>query len=186
MAVDEYGDGLMAYLDRQAQMYHETGESELSDDEYDSLSQSVGRRTVGAVSTIGDEVEHTRPMVSLDTICTHGSDDAPMGWDHSEYLKYRTLLLGEYAWMGDVEWVAEGKYDGMAIRVNYVDGVYSEAALRGDKYRGRDVTALVKESGLVPQTIPHTGRIEVRGEVNCTEGSFKRVNAACVASGVKM
>ena len=54
-------------------------------------------------------------MVSLDTICTHGSDDAPMGWDHSEYLKYRTLLLGEYAWMGDVEWVAEGKYDGMAV-----------------------------------------------------------------------
>ena len=186
MAVDENGDGLMAYLDRQAQMYHETGESELSDDEYDSLSKEVGRRTVGAVSTIGDEVEHTRPMVSLDTICTHGSDDAPMGWDHSEYLKYRTLLLGEYAWMGDVEWVAEGKYDGMAIRVNYVDGVYSEAALRGDKYRGRDVTALVKESGLVPLTIPHTGRIEVRGEVNCTEGSFKRVNAACVASGVKM
>ena len=33
----------------------------------------------------------------------------------------------------------------MAIRVNYVDGVYSEAALRGDKYRGRDVTALVKD-----------------------------------------
>ena len=65
MAVDENGDGLMAYLDRQAQMYHETGESELSDDEYDSLSQSVGRRTVGAVSTIGDEVEHTRPMVSM-------------------------------------------------------------------------------------------------------------------------
>jgi NAD-dependent DNA ligase len=94
-------------------------------------------------------------MVSLDTICTHGSDDAPMGWDHSEYLKYRTLLLGEYAWMGDVEWVAEGKYDGMAIRVNYVDGVYSEAALRGDKYRGRDVTALVKESGLVPLTMWH-------------------------------
>ena len=45
MAVDENGDGLMAYLDRQAQMYHETGESELSDDEHGYRDWETDRKS---------------------------------------------------------------------------------------------------------------------------------------------
>jgi DNA ligase (NAD+) len=62
----------------------------------------------------------------------------------------------------DVEVIGEFKYDGVAISVLYIDGMFIRALTRGDGEYGEDITRHV--SLFVPNEIPVTGVVEVRGE----------------------
>src|SRR5690606_12664984 len=69
--------------------------------------------------------------------------------------------------------------DGVAISLQYRDGVLTRAATRGDGARGDDVTANVKTIGAVPLRLsgkPPT-LLEVRGEVYMRRQELDRLNA---------
>ena len=181
---NDINSGLADYLDEQANLYHTTGQSAISDEVYDSLARTVGRTVVGAKEN-GDTVKHNTPMLSLNKILTTGVCDRVETWDYTALSHWMSTMLSRLPTLRDSVWVIEPKLDGLAIRLNYVDGQLVMAALRGDGVYGRDVTAIMKNSGIVPLEIDYRDAIEVRGEVNCAEGVFTALNQQLKDSGLK-
>ena len=72
-------NGLTGYLDEQANLYHTTGQSAISDAVYDSLARTVGRVVVGAKEG-NNTVKHNTPMLSLNNILTTGVCDQVETW----------------------------------------------------------------------------------------------------------
>ncbi len=90
-----------------------------------------------------------------------------------------------------VTYSAEPKLDGLAISLLYEAGVLSQAATRGDGYRGEDVTAQVRTIQSLPLRLYAAGGdipalLEVRGEVFLTQANFAAINAQGRASGGKL
>lgn len=76
---------------------------------------------------------------------------------------------------GAQTYVLEWKYDGISCSLVYQDGALVSAATRGDKDKGQDLLAHVKQIPSVPQHINMTGRVEVRGEVLCPKAALARL-----------
>src|SRR5690606_38758287 len=72
------------------------------------------------------------------------------------------VLAGE-----PIAYVAEPKFDGLAISLRYEDGVLAQAATRGDGETGEDVTHNIRTIGQVPLRLAGAVPVvmEVRGEV---------------------
>ncbi|MEP6970668.1 MAG: NAD-dependent DNA ligase LigA, partial [Betaproteobacteria bacterium] len=79
-----------------------------------------------------------------------------------------------------VQYVAEPKFDGLAMSLRYQDRVLVQAATRGDGETGEDVTQNVRTIGQVPLRLPADAPalLEVRGEVYMRRDDFERLNAA--------
>jgi DNA ligase (NAD+) len=78
-----------------------------------------------------------------------------------------------------VEYSAELKFDGLAISLRYENGVFVQAATRGDGYTGEDVTANIRTVKVIPlrlhgDAVPEV--LEVRGEVLMFKEDFARMN----------
>ena len=177
-------NGLTGYLDEQANLYHTTGQSAISDAVYDSLARTVGRTVVGAKEG-NNTVKHNTPMLSLNNILTTGVCDQVETWEYTALSHWMSTVLSRLPMIRDSVWVIEPKLDGLAIRLNYVDGRLISAALRGDGVYGRDVTTVMVDSGIVPLEIDYRDAIEVRGEVNCAEGVFTALNTQLRDDGLK-
>ena len=81
-----------------------------------------------------------------------------------------------------VAYSAELKFDGLAMSLRYEDGVFVQAATRGDGETGEDVTANVRTIQVIPLRLhPTDGGVpavlEVRGEVLMFKDDFERMNA---------
>jgi DNA ligase (NAD+) len=90
-----------------------------------------------------------------------------------------------------VEYVAELKFDGLAINLRYECGVLVQAATRGDGEYGEDVTQNIRTIGQIPLRL-HTNNpptvVEVRGEVYMRRTDFDALNERqrqLIASGMK-
>lgn len=77
------------------------------------------------------------------------------------------------------EYVAEQKFDGVAISITYENGVLTRAVTRGDGVQGDDVTTNIKTIRTLPLKI-HGANVpaefEVRGEVFLSRESFTKIN----------
>ena len=78
-----------------------------------------------------------------------------------------------------VAYSAELKFDGLAISLRYENGVFVQAATRGDGYTGEDVTANIRTVRVIPlrlhgDEVPSV--LEVRGEVLMFKDDFNRLN----------
>ncbi len=78
-----------------------------------------------------------------------------------------------------VDYSAELKFDGLAITLRYENGVFVQAATRGDGYTGEDVTANIRTVRVIPlrlhgDEVPSV--LEVRGEVLMFKEDFARLN----------
>lgn len=85
-------------------------------------------------------------------------------------------LLPEH---GQVEYMAELKFDGLAVSLRYENGLMVQAATRGDGQTGEDITANVRTVRSVPlrlrgDNVPEV--LEVRGEMLMTRQDFERLN----------
>jgi DNA ligase (NAD+) len=83
-----------------------------------------------------------------------------------------------------IEYVAEPKFDGLAVELVYEDGVFVLGSTRGDGETGEDVTANLKTIKSIPlklrkpKDLPIPKKLEVRGEVYMEIEDFRRLNQA--------
>jgi DNA ligase (NAD+) len=116
------------------------------------------------------QVTHAMPMLSLN----NGFSDEDI--DNFDRRVREGLDMGRNA---QVEYAAELKFDGLAISLRYENGVFVQAATRGDGYTGEDVTANIRTIKVIPlrlqgNDIPSV--LEVRGEVLMFKQDFERLN----------
>ncbi|MFM6996866.1 MAG: NAD-dependent DNA ligase LigA [Limnohabitans sp.] len=146
----------------------------------DSPTQRVG----GAVLDAFAPVRHAVPMLSIRT----ETDTGASGAQAFDARIRRELKLGEQD--PPVAYVAELKFDGLAMSLRYEGGVLVQAATRGDGETGEDVTANVRTIGQVPLRLPSgvPEVLEVRGEVYIRRDDFEALNErqrARIAAGAK-
>ncbi len=164
-------------------------------------SDSPTQRVLGAVMEGLAPVRHAVPMLSIRT----ETDTTPAGAENFEaqirnYLasefrrtelrptepRYRAeplcpealaVLAGE-----PVEFVAEPKFDGLAMSLRYEQGRLVQAATRGDGEVGEDVTHNIRTIRQIPLALPSDPAagvppvLEVRGEVFMRRADFDRLN----------
>jgi DNA ligase (NAD+) len=170
-------------------LYYVKGEPEISDYEYDRLYRrlveleaehpelvtpdSPTQRVGGAPAEGFAEVRHDPPMLSLDNAY---AEDEVREWD----ARVRKGL-GE----DDVAYTCEAKIDGVAVALEYEDGVLTRGSTRGDGYTGDDVTANLKTIHDLPLRLngPPPGRLEVRGEAYMTREGLAELNRRREAEG---
>jgi DNA ligase (NAD+) len=127
-------------------------------------------------------VRHARPMLSLDNAFSY---DALRDWDRR---------VREGSGQEKIEYVAEHKFDGLSISLQYEDGMLVRGATRGDGTTGEDVTPNVKTIRTIPlrvdagvlKKIKLAASFEVRGEVMMTRKSFEALNRQQEVSGGKI
>ncbi len=135
----------------------------------DSPTQRVG----ATPSERFQPVRHAAPMLSLAN--AFGEDE----------LRAFDLRVRKALGRDDVDYVCELKIDGLAVNLAYEDGRFVEGATRGDGITGEDITANLRTIRAVPLTLREKvrGRIDVRGEVYLSLGSFEATNAERAARG---
>ena len=87
-----------------------------------------------------------------------------------------------------VEYLAEPKFDGLAISLTYERGHFTQGATRGDGYTGEDVTPNLHTVKSIPLRLrgeAPPSLLEVRGEVLMYRRDFDRMNQRQRASGEK-
>jgi DNA ligase (NAD+) len=168
---------LHALLHHHAHRYYVLDAPEVPDAEYDRLFRELQAleeahpelrtpdsptlRVGGAVLEGFAKVAHKVPMLSIRT----ETDIEASGARNFDARVRRELGLKE----GDapVEYVAELKFDGLAINLRYEHGVLVQAATRGDGAVGEDVTQNIRTVGQIPLrlgTHPHPNPLPQAGE----------------------
>ncbi|MGV9104135.1 MAG: NAD-dependent DNA ligase LigA [Candidatus Thorarchaeota archaeon] len=139
----------------------------------DSPTQQVG----GAPREELGLVEHPVPMLSLKTAY---EEEEVMGFDST---------CREELGTDEVEYVAEPKYDGLAVELIYEDASLSVVSTRGDGETGEDVTANVRTIKEVPLVLLEDmglsvpSRLVVRGEIYMRIDEFDEMNEKRIEQG---
>src|SRR3989454_11784510 len=168
--------------------YYVLDDPEISDAAYDRLMNRLKEletaypelvtpdsptvRVGGAPREGFSTVRHARPMLSLDNAFSY---DALRDWDRR---------VREGSGQQKIEYIAEHKFDGLSISLQYEDGVLTRGVTRGDGTTGEDVTPNVKTIRSIPlrveaaalNKIKLRADLEVRGEVMMTRKAFEALN----------
>ncbi len=170
-------------LNYHSHLYYQENRTEISDYEFDmkleeleklekeypqwKLPDSPTHRVGGTITKEFPTVFHKYPMLSLG----------------NTYSKEELVAFDERVEKGlgtkDYEYICELKFDGLAISLQYENGVLSRAVTRGDGTKGDDITPNAKTIKSIPlrvkgKNIPDS--FEVRGEVFFPIEEFNRVN----------
>lgn len=187
---------LVEELNRHIYNYHVLDAPTIPDAEYDKLFRELQAleaahpeavsndtptsRVGGAPIPEFKQVTHAVPMLSLN----NGFQDEDV--DNFDRRVREGLDLSASA--GAVEYAAELKFDGLAMSLRYENGVFVQAATRGDGYTGEDVTANIRTVRVIPlrlhgDDIPAV--LEVRGEVLMFKADFEKLNERQREAGQK-
>ncbi|MEO5796002.1 MAG: NAD-dependent DNA ligase LigA [Rhodoferax sp.] len=134
----------------------------------DSPTQRVGGKPLPEFRS----VRHTVPMLSIRT----ETDTEPTGAQNFDARIRKELTLTEAD--PPVEYVAEPKFDGLAMSLRYEHGVLVQAATRGDGEYGEDVTQNIRTMRQIPLRLQGDAPplLEVRGEVYMRLADFDALN----------
>ena len=178
--------------------YYEEDAPTVSDAEYDALfrelqaleteypalvtADSPTQRVSGARVAEFSPVVHRVPMLSIRT----ETDTTESGATEFDARIRRELKLADGA--PPVTYMAELKFDGLAISLRYERGALTTAATRGDGETGEDVTANVRTITAIPARLRGKAPpvLEVRGEIYMTRADFARLNERQEAAGAKL
>ncbi|HEX5698297.1 MAG TPA: NAD-dependent DNA ligase LigA [Rhodoferax sp.] len=143
----------------------------------DSPTQRIGGKPLDQFAP----VRHVVPMLSIRT----ETDTQASGAELFDARIRRELGLS--AQDAAVEYVAEPKFDGLAMNLRYEQGVLVQAATRGDGEVGEDVTQNIRTIGQIPLRLPAAAPtvLEVRGEVYMRRDDFEALNEKQRAAGLK-
>ncbi|HZP64879.1 MAG TPA: NAD-dependent DNA ligase LigA, partial [Rudaea sp.] len=127
-------------------------------------------------------VRHAVPMLSIRT----ETDTTPEAAEKFDARIRRELGLGID--VPPVEYMAELKFDGLAISLRYEHGALAVGATRGDGQVGEDVTQNVRTIRSIPQRLKGKAPpvLEVRGEVYMNLRDFEALNARQQQAGQKL
>ena len=165
----------------------------------DSPTQRVGAAPLASFAS----VRHALPMLSIQTETDTEASGAmafdarvrkALGWPAFEAQPATPIPLLNSEENGQIvqdprrfdaiEYVAELKFDGLAINLRYEAGVLVQAATRGDGETGEDVTQNIRTIGQIPLKLnplelkmPIPAVLEVRGEVYMRRDDFEALNA---------
>jgi DNA ligase (NAD+) len=178
--------------------YYVLDDPEISDAAYDRLvvrlkeleaahpelvtADSPSSRVGGQPREGFQPVRHARPMLSLDNAFSY---DALRDWDRR---------VREGSGREKIEYIAEHKFDGLSISLQYEDGVLARGVTRGDGTTGEDVTPNVRTIHSVPLSVDvgvlKKAKVpvdfEVRGEVMMTRKAFDALNRQQEQTGGKI
>lgn len=158
-------------------LFHELKALELEHPEFvtaDSPTQRVGAKPLSGFN----QIRHEIPMLSLDNAF---SDD-----EFFAFIKRIEDRLGVLP--NPFTFCCEPKLDGLAVSILYVNGVLTQAAMRGDGTTGEDITANIRTIRNIPLqllTDNPPARLEVRGEVFMPHAGFNRLNEYALEHGEK-
>jgi DNA ligase (NAD+) len=178
--------------------YYVLDDPEISDAAYDKLMErlkgleaahpelvtpdSPTVRVGGAPRDGFQTVRHARAMLSLDNAFSY---DGLRDFDRR---------VREGSGKEKIEYIAEHKFDGLSISLQYADGVLVRGVTRGDGTTGEDVTPNVKTIRSIPLQVDTAvlkkaklpSDFEVRGEVLMTRKAFEALNRQQEQSGGKI
>ena len=173
-------------------LYYIKNSPEISDYEFDSMltelkeleaefpdlvkPDSPTQRVGGWVAEGFSSVSHIVPMMSIDNI---SSIDGAYEFDK----RVKRLLLTD----GDIDYVAEPKFDGVSASLTYENGLFTRGATRGNGLVGEEVTNNLKTINTIPLRLKGKGRmpdlIEIRGEVLYPIEAFRKLNRELAEAG---
>lgn len=159
--------------------YYEEDEPEISDFEYDKLTQrlkeleslhpeyvvatSPTQKVGGRIKNIFTEVKHEIQMQSLQDVFDY---EAVQDFVDKIKLEYGENLL----------FTVETKIDGLSVSLEYEDGILTRGSTRGDGFIGEDVTQNLLQIDAIPKKLNSKDTIEVRGEVYLPRAEFEKIN----------
>ncbi|MBR6027101.1 MAG: NAD-dependent DNA ligase LigA [Neisseriaceae bacterium] len=187
-------------LNKYSEEYHGKDSPSVPDAEYDRLFQelitleiqypdlqqsnspttSVGTKPSAQFTTVKHEV----PMLSLNNAFSSMEENG--NFNHAQMYAFNQRIneiLGE-----NCEYVAEPKFDGLAISIIYRNGKLVQAATRGDGVSGENVTANIRTLPELPLQLQGNSlpeKLEVRGEVLMFKDDFHRLNQRQIMNGNK-
>ena len=134
----------------------------------DSPTQRVGGKPLAQFAP----VRHAVPMLSIRTE-TDTEASGALNFDARVRKE-----LGLASTDPEVQYVAELKFDGLAMNLRYEHGVLVQAATRGDGETGEDVTQNIRTISQIPLRLPAEAPavLEVRGEVYMRRDQFEAMN----------
>ena len=166
--------------------YYVLDQPEISDAQYDRLMRELEKlekdypelrspnsptQRVGASPLEEFEiVRHTVPMLSLAN-----------AFDETEARDFDKRVKKFLGTSEEVEYVAEPKFDGLAIELVYERGQFVVGSTRGDGVNGENITQNLRTIKTIPlqlirKEIPVPDRLEVRGEAIMQLKKFKELN----------
>jgi DNA ligase (NAD+) len=170
-------------IERHNRLYYNEAAPEISDAEYDRLfaelvqletdhpelatPDSPTQRVGSAPSEGFAEVVHRLPMLSLAN-----------AFDEEDVRAFDRRCREGLA-IDTVEYACELKFDGLAITLAYVDGLFTQGATRGDGTTGEDVTPNLRTIRSIPLRLEARKPprlLEVRGEVLMMRRDFEAIN----------
>jgi len=190
MTPEERISALRAEIAHHNERYYADDAPEISDADYDRLVRELGQLEVehpefadtesptrrvgaGALSAAFSPVQHSVPMTSLDNAM---DGDELTAWGER---------VGRGLDGAPAQFVCELKIDGLAMSLRYENGIFVQAATRGDGRVGEDVTANVATIASVPKSLVGAPPVlEVRGEVYLPIEAFEKLKAAKEAENV--
>lgn len=189
---------LRTELNQHAYNYYTLDAPTIPDAEYDKLfkqlqtleeqypdlktNDSPTLRVGGAPLPEFSQVQHGVPMLSLN----NGFEDEDVRAFDRRAREGLGLTIADTT--TEIEYAIDLKFDGLAINLRYVDGVFTQAATRGDGYTGEDVTENIRTIRSIPLRL-HTKNppaiLDVRGEVLMFKPDFERLNQRQRDAGAK-
>ncbi len=190
-------ESLREKIRRHEHLYYVLDEPEISDAKFDSLvaelraletahpdlltPDSPTQRVGGQPREGFVTVRHARAMLSLDNAY---SFDELQDFDRR---------VREAAGRERIDYVAEHKFDGLSLSLQFEDGMLARGVTRGDGATGEDVTPNVKTIRSIPLSVGPGAlkkaalprRFEVRGEVLMTRAAFEALNRQQEETGGK-
>lgn len=168
-------------LNRHNHLYYVESNPEISDYDFDMMLKrlqeleeqfpdlaspvSPTKRVGGDLTKKFESVVHRYPMLSLSNT-----------YSQEEIQDWVTRISKSIE--SEIEFVCELKYDGVAIGIQYVDGLIKQAVTRGDGSQGENVTNNVKTIRTIPLQL--TGDFpddfEIRGEIFFPLDNFTKLN----------
>ena len=79
-------------------------------------------------------------------------------------------------WLGDQTGLLSWKLDGLTVGLTYENGRLVQGVTRGNGIEGELITANTLACENIPKTIPHKGRVIVRGEAVIRYSDFEKIN----------
>lgn len=183
---------LTAELNRHLHAYHVLDAPTIPDAEYDQLFVELQQLEAADPGLIAPDsptlrvgaaplpqfkqVVHAVPMLSLNN-----------GFSEDDIVNFHRRV-SEGLEADHVVYAAEVKFDGLAINLRYENGLFVQAATRGDGATGEDVTANIRTIGAIPLRLHGDNPpalLDVRGEVMMFKADFARLNARQREAGQK-